>query len=92
MIINKVDINKFSWAQANSDPNGKTSGTKFNAHIVIVTCCLCLLVTVIRNTSDVLALSGILSGLITMAFGLLGYSKRKAINDTTNTILEENNN
>jgi len=89
MIINKTDIGKFSWAEANSDANGKTSGSKFNAGIVIQTCCVCLLITVIRNTSETLTLAGILGGLITAAFAIMGYSKNKDKNDTTNTIMKK---
>jgi len=85
MRINKTDISKFSWPEAMSDSNGKTSGIRFNCHIVIVTCSLCLLITVLRNTADTLALAGVLAGLISTAFWALGYSKKKDTNDTTNT-------
>ncbi len=87
--INKTEIGKFSWAEANSDPNGKTSGTKFNAHIIVVTCCICILITVIRNTADTLALVGILAGLLTAAMAALNASKKKDTNDTTNKEVKE---
>jgi len=88
-MINKTDISKFSWAETVSDPNGKSSGSKFNAHIVVVTCCICIAKTVMCDGIAGLPLIIVLAGLLTAAMAAFSYSKKKDTNDTTNTVEKE---
>lgn len=41
-MINKTDISKFSIAEATSNSNGKTSGSKVAGFIVVITSCICI--------------------------------------------------
>ena len=87
-MINKTDISKISIAEAISNSNGKTSGSKLGALEVINVGCICLIIATINIAAGGehgVALAGILAGMIGSALALLGYSKKKATKDTTNT-------
>lgn len=93
MITNQVDINKFSFAEAMSNSNGKTSGSKFAGLIGIIVGAIGFLGGLIGSfykLPDAVAIAGLSSALITGSYVLFGYSKSQATKDTTNTIVEDN--
>jgi hypothetical protein len=91
MIINKTTINKFSFGEAMSNSNGKTSGSKFAGFIALCSGSIGFLVAVVTaifKSPDALALAGISGGIITTALAIFGYSKKKATKDSTNLEVE----
>jgi len=88
-MINTTDINKFSFAQAMSNNNGKTSGSKFGSFIALITGCLVMdmagIACIAKNPNG-LALAGIAAGVISASLAGFAYSKNKETKDTTNTI------
>ena len=86
-MLNKVDINKFSFAQAMSNSNGKTSGSKFAGFLALVTGMIGLICSLffelMKSVNSVTFLT-VSAGLITSSLIMFGYSKKKATKDTTN--------
>lgn len=85
--MNKTDISKFSFGEAMSNSNGKTSGSKWNGEKIVTTGCICLILSAIAlccKVSNSLEFGVISAGVIATGAGLLGYSKKKATQDTTN--------
>lgn len=94
MILNKTDISKFSLAEALSNSNGKTSGSKFAGFIGITVGSIGFLVAIgssLFQSVDSVGLAGISAGVISSSFVLFGYSKNNATKDTTNSVVEDGN-
>lgn len=92
MILNKTDISNFSFAEAMSNSNGKTSGSKFAGLIGICVGSIGFLGGILGafyKLPDSVAIAGLSSALITGSYVLFGYSKSRDNNDTTNTVIEE---
>lgn len=87
MIINQTILQKFSFAEAMSNSNGKTSGSKFAGFIALCTGAIGFLASValsLWKDPNSIALAGLSAGIISTALVLFGYSKKKATKDSTN--------
>jgi len=90
--INKTNIAKFSYGEAMSNSNGKTSGTKFAGDKLVNVGGLSFLICVVGalfKIPEMVTMATLAIGVITIGSGLLGYSKKHATKDTTNTIDDE---
>lgn len=88
-MTNKTEVSKFSYAEALSNSNGKTSGSKLNGDKIVTVGCISFILctaALFFKITDALAFGALSAGVIATGAGLLGYSKKHATQDTTNTI------
>lgn len=93
-IINQTDIRKFSFAEAMSNSNGKTSGSHLAGFITVVTSCIVFLISSIAalyDKPDGVAIAGLATASIAVGLGLFGYSKKNATKDSTNETISSSN-
>ena len=92
MLLNKTNINKFSFGEAMSNSNGKTSGSKFAGFITLCVGGIGFLISIISalcGYTESVALTSICAGVISTALVLFGYSKNKATKDSTNIEIKD---
>lgn len=78
----KPNIQKFNFAEAHNDRNGKSSNSKMNGTVIIWTGCVCTLVSVIGwfcKVPDAVTVITLVVGLVGIGAGLSGYSKKKGV-------------
>jgi hypothetical protein len=91
-MINKTDISKFSFAEAMSNSNGKTSGIKLGAFTALVTSCIVFLIigiSAIYDSEPNVSIAALATTSITSSLASLAYGKNKATKDSTNSLNEE---
>ena len=95
MIVNKTDIGVLSFPESVSNSNGKTSGSKLGGMIALITGCISFIINTIsilcvdsNMAQSMVLMAAASAGVITAGLGVLGYSKKKATKDTTNTNIE----
>jgi len=87
-MINKVNVNKFSFPEAVSELNGKTSGGAICGMFMIFIGTICFAMGTFRSEPDTLLQSLALVG---MGTSLIAIKKLNPTKDTTNTLEDEKN-
>lgn len=84
----KPNIQKFNFAEAHNDRNGKSSNSKMNGTVIIWTGCLSFLlasVGVICKVPEAGTIATLAAGVIAAGATLSGYSKKKGVLTKDNT-------
>lgn len=85
-MINKVNISKFSFPEAVSSGNGKTSGSAICGMFMIFIGSICFAIGTFKSEPNTLIQSLALAGLGT---SLIAIKKLNPTKDTTNTLEDE---
>ena len=85
----KPNIQKFNFAEAHNDRNGKSSNSKMNGTVIIWTGCLSFIIAsvgVMFKVTEAGTIATLAAGVIAAGATLSGYSKKKGVLTENNTV------